>query len=97
MTLVTTLLLSPPAVLFQVAVTVSPILYAPPVPEAPEMLMAASVTVGPRAVPLKLSRIVASKSGEVMRISSIVMLPKKNVPQMPAGMFRGAPTSRPSR
>ncbi|MNV69462.1 hypothetical protein D3C71_1623740 [compost metagenome] len=42
------LLLSPPptAVLFQVAVTVSPILYAPLVPVAPEMLMAPLVTVG---------------------------------------------------
>ncbi len=39
------LLLSPPAVLFQVAVTVSPILYAPPVPVAPEMLRLPLVTV----------------------------------------------------
>ncbi len=39
-------LLSPPAVLFQVAVTVSPILKTPPVPVAPLMLMLASVTVG---------------------------------------------------
>src|SRR3569623_746676 len=39
-------LLSPPAVLFQVAVTVSPSLDAPPVPLAPLMLILASVTVG---------------------------------------------------
>ena len=40
------LLLSPPAVLFQVAVTVSPILKAPPVPDAPLMLIRPSVSVG---------------------------------------------------
>ena len=39
-------LLSPPAVLFQLAVTVSPVLKAPPVPDAPEMAIRASVTVG---------------------------------------------------
>src|SRR5438105_7987721 len=39
-------LLSPPAVLFQVAVTVSPTLKAPPVPVAPLMLILGSVTVG---------------------------------------------------
>ena len=39
-------LLSPPAVSFQVAVTVSPIVKAPPVPEAPEIETWASVTVG---------------------------------------------------
>ncbi len=44
--LMVSLLLSPPAVLFQVAVTVSPILYAPPVPDPPEMLILASVTAG---------------------------------------------------
>ncbi|WP_373888127.1 DUF1775 domain-containing protein [Massilia sp. Root418] len=38
------LLLSPPAVLFQVAVTVSPILNAPAVPEPPLMLRLASLT-----------------------------------------------------
>ena len=38
-------LLSPPAVLFQVAVTVSPILNAPPVPLAPEIESLASLTV----------------------------------------------------
>ena len=40
------LLLSPPAVLFQVAVTVSPTLKAPPVPVAPLILIFPSVTVG---------------------------------------------------
>src|SRR5262249_15000769 len=39
-------LLSPPAVLFHVAVTVLPILKAPPVPVAPLMLILGSVTVG---------------------------------------------------
>ena len=43
---IVSLLLSPLAVLFQVAVTVSPILKAPPVPLAPLMLILASVTVG---------------------------------------------------
>ena len=42
----TSLLLSPPAVLFQVAVTVSPTIYAPPVPLAPLIEMLASVIVG---------------------------------------------------
>ncbi len=41
-------LLSPPAVLFQVAVTVSPILKAPPVPVPPLRLRLPSVTVGAR-------------------------------------------------
>jgi hypothetical protein len=44
--IIVALLLSPPAVLFHVAVTVSPILYAPPVPLAPLMEMFASVTFG---------------------------------------------------
>ncbi len=45
---IVSLLLSPPAVLFQVAVTVSPILKAPPVPVAPLRLRLPSVTVGAR-------------------------------------------------
>jgi hypothetical protein len=55
---IVSLLLSPLAVLSQVAVTVSPILKAPLLPLAPLMLMFASVTVGawlsivPAKVPL---------------------------------------------
>ncbi|MNU98232.1 hypothetical protein D3C71_883370 [compost metagenome] len=45
-TALTPALLSPLALLFHVAVRVSPILYAPPVPVPPLMLMRASLIVG---------------------------------------------------
>ena len=58
------LLLSPLPVLFQVAVTVSPILNAPPVPLPPLMLIRASVTVG------------AMLSTDKLLVSAVVVLPE---------------------
>src|SRR5256885_1284417 len=52
-------LLSPPAVLFHVAVTISPILKAPPNPVAPLMLIFASDTVGAVLLPLTVMVAVA--------------------------------------
>src|SRR3569832_57337 len=60
-------LLSPAAVLFQVAVTVSPILKSPPVPLAPLMLILASVTVG------------ATSSTVALVVSAVVVVPVKLV------------------
>ena len=57
-------LLSPPAVLFHVAVTVSPILYAPPVPLAPLIAIFAAVTVGALSV-ANPANILAGASGNV--------------------------------
>ncbi len=61
------LLLSPVPVLFQVAVTVSPILKAPPVPLAPLSEIFASVTVG------------ATLSTETFEVSAVVVLPLAEV------------------
>ena len=61
--LMVSLLLSPPAVLFQVAVTVSPILKAPPAPVAPLMLIFPSVTTG------------AMLSTVALVVSTVVVLP----------------------
>ncbi len=68
---VTPALLSPPAVLFQVAVTVSPILYAPPVPDAPLIEMLPSVTVGPGAVILLNTM---SSNDNIMSVAPLVMV-----------------------